>query len=141
MVSFGFMTVKLSEKRLGFLSLGYTLSSRVEVGEIKKPPGPSLKSTVDCCESFLRFLRKIHVHVFREFQKIKRFLTMCGKNAEGYGRIWKDYWLVLLDGGVPRDGGFGGPWGVSIGGTSRGLGDDGAAGGNFFMGLVLAASA
>lgn len=49
MVSFGFVTPNLSEKRLGFLSLGYVLSSRVEVGEIKKPPGPSLKSTLCPC--------------------------------------------------------------------------------------------
>ena len=35
---------------------------------------------VDCCESFLRFMRNIHVHSRAENQKIKRFLTMRGKD-------------------------------------------------------------
>ena len=42
---------------------------------------------IDYCETFLRFMRNIHVHLRAENQKIKSYLTVRGKNLEGCGRI------------------------------------------------------
>lgn len=43
---------------------------------------------VECCESFLRFTRNIHVHLRAAKRKIKRFLTMRGKDLKGFLRCF-----------------------------------------------------